>query len=72
MRSAISGSITCAHGRGSEQREGVKGDMSKCHVTVSTKHGPPLTECVETSVPGLALNMDKFDVLARFPLRPAN
>ena len=46
--------------------------MSKCDVTVSTKHGPPLTECVETSVPGLALNMDKFEVLARFPLRPAN
>ena len=61
----------CGHGRGSEQREGVKGDMSGVDVTVSTKHGPPLTECVETSVPGLALNMDKFEVLARFPLRPA-
>jgi hypothetical protein len=39
--------------------------MSKCDLTVLTKHGPRLTECVETSVPSLVLNMDKFEVLAR-------
>lgn len=50
----------------------MKGDMPKYDVTDLTKHGPRLTECVETSVPGLLLNMDKFEVLARFPLRPAN
>jgi hypothetical protein len=50
----------------------MKGDMSECHVTVLTKRGPPLTECVETSVPGLVLNPDKFEVLAGYPLRPAN
>jgi hypothetical protein len=46
--------------------------MSKCDVAVSTKHGPRRMECVEISVPGLALNMDKVEVLARFPLRPEN
>jgi hypothetical protein len=46
--------------------------MSKCDVTVLTKHGPRLTECVETAVPGLVLDTDRFEVLAYFPLSGRN
>jgi hypothetical protein len=45
----------------------MKGDMSKCDVTVLTKHGPTLTKCVDTSVPDVVRNMDKCEVPAAFP-----
>jgi hypothetical protein len=34
--------------------------MKKVEVTVQTKEGPVVTECIETSVPGLVINREKY------------